>query len=119
MTRHFNLQTVSKAESSRRHCHSCTFPHFASEQRRASSGPSANQNVGYREPRPKKLINPKEKKMSDERHEFEEIRYRTITMEHCKNIVTGMNEDQDEVLKMTVYVRTFTGKTSSIKCGRR
>ena len=30
-----------------------------------------------------------------------------------------MNADQDEVLNMTVYVKTFNGKTISIRCGRR
>ena len=54
-----------------------------------AGGLSADQNVGYREPK-QKHISPKEKKMT------QEIRYMTITVENCKNIIEGMNGDHNE-----------------------
>ena len=59
------------------------------------------------------------KRKEDERYEFQEIRHKTITVEHCKNINEGMSGDHDEAHNMTVYVKTFNRKTSSVRCGRR
>ena len=50
---------------------------------------------------------------ADECHEFQEIRHKTITVENCKNNIAAMNGDHDEVLCMTVYVKTFNGQTIS------
>ena len=50
---------------------------------------------------------------------FQEIRYKTITVEYCKNIIAGMNGDHVEVLNMTVYVKMFNGQTICINCGRK
>ena len=83
------------------------FQHFSSEQRRASGGLSANQNVGYREPEQKK-VSPKEKKMNVASSRRSAT---SITVEFfCKNTIA---------VNMTVHMKTFNGKTISNKCGRR
>ena len=97
-----------------RHCLSCTcFIRTEKSQWRAQCKPKRRiqrtQTEEAHQPTGKE----------NERYEFEEIRYKTITVENCKNIIAGMNGDLDEVLNMTVHVRTFNGKTISIKCGRR
>ena len=58
------------------------------------------------------------KRKEDERYEFQWIHHKTITMANCKKIMASMNGDHDEVFHMTVHVKTFNGKTSSIICGR-
>ena len=54
------------------------------------------------------------KRRDDEHYEFQEIRYKTTMLKNCKNIIEGVNEDHDEALYITVYVKTFNGKTISI-----
>ena len=78
-------------------------------------GLSANQNVGSKEP--KQVHQPKGK--GDEHYEFLEIRYKTITVELCKDTTAGMNVDHDEVFYMTVFVKMFNGRTISIKRCRK
>ena len=44
---------------------------------------------------------------------FQGTRYKIIMVENCKNIVEGMNEDRDEALCMTGYLKTFNGNIIS------
>ena len=72
----------------------------------------------YRMRRNQWLTAPQSKKDED-RHEFQDNVFTVTTDENCKILGGGMINDRVENLNMTGYVRTFSGKTISVKCDRR